>query len=83
MPVPKTTKPAPVKPEPAINEHDMDFHNGELSGSQKESDRVKKTMDERYKKLVELFNKETNIATRYELKLRIDELQETYALLFK
>ena len=73
-----TKKPAPVKPEPAINDHDMDFHAGELT----EQDRIKKLMDERYKTLVDMFNNELNIATRYELKLRIDELQETYKELF-
>lgn len=76
--MPTTTK----KVAPAINDSDMEFHHGELSGEAREATRIKKLMDERYKKLVEMFNKEINIGTRYELKLRIDELQETYQLLF-
>lgn len=82
--MPNTTKKtAPVvPPEPAINNSDMDFHSGQLDGSEREANRIKKAMDERYKTLVDMFNKEVNIATRYELKLRIDELQETYKMLF-
>ena len=82
--MPNTTKKtAPVvPPEPAINNSDMDFNAGQIDGSEKEANRIKKAMDERYKTLVEMFNKEVNIATRYELKLRIDELQETYKALF-
>lgn len=79
---PKTPVAAKPVPQPAINDSDMDFHNGQLDGVKHESDRVKKIMDQRYKDLVTAFNKEVNIATRYELKLRIDELQSTYDLLF-
>ena len=82
--MPNTTKKTTpvVPPEPAINDSDMDFHSGQLDGSEREANRIKKAMDERYKTLVDMFNKEVNIATRYELKLRIDELQETYKMLF-
>lgn len=65
---------APDSDVPVVNLH--------LEGVKEESNRIKKAMDERYKTLVDMFNKEVNIATRYELKLRIDELQETYKMLF-
>lgn len=78
----KNTASTTVTSEPAINDSDMEFHTGQLDGSEREANRIKKAMDERYKKLVDMFNKEVNIATRYELKLRIDELQETYNMLF-
>lgn len=79
----------PVKPksqEPmstSIVDSDMDFHAGQLDGSTKEADRIKKMIDERYMKLVDMFNKEVNIATRYEIKLRMDELLQLYQELFK
>lgn len=82
--MPTTAKPkAPVAPSnpnaPAPNAPVVDLH---LEGVKDESIRIKELMDKRYKKLVDAFNKEVNIATRYELKLRIDELQETYQMLF-
>lgn len=57
----------------------VDFNNGLIA----EQNRVKEAMDKRYKQLVELLNKETSIGGRYDLKLRIEELQTTYSLLFK
>lgn len=65
--------------EPATTAPVDDLH---FEGIKDERNRIKKAMDERYKTLVNMFNKEVNIATRYELKLRIDELQETYKMLF-
>ena len=67
-PTPKPAKPTPDK-------------NVELVEQYKTS--LMETMDKRYKQLVEVFNKETNIATRYELRLRIEELQDTFKLLFR
>lgn len=74
-----------VKPttQPAINNSDADYHCGQIDGVNMEASRIKEALDKRYKELVELFNKETNIGTRYELKLRIETIQDMYTLLFK
>lgn len=58
------------------------FDLGEKSGIEYERNRVKTLMDDKYKKLQDEFCNEVNIAKRYELKLRIEELQDTYRLLF-
>ena len=60
----------------------VEFQAGKEEGIRVESDRIKKGMDERYRKLVDSLSKEVNIAIRYELKLQIDELQEVYRILF-
>lgn len=64
---------------PAMKDQEVSLH---LQGIKDESNRVKDTLDKHFKRLVDDFNKEVNIATRYELKLRITEVQDIYRELF-
>lgn len=79
----KAPKKEPTAVQSAINNSDADYHCGQIDGVNMEATRIKEALDKRYKELVELFNKEINIGTRYELKLRIETIQDMYTLLFK
>ena len=80
----KESKPNPQKSNsgPVISEEDMIFQNGLTEGSNKESKRVKETLRKRYEGLQQLYNKEVNIGTRFEIKLRMEEITQIFENLF-
>ncbi len=43
---------------------------------------IKAKLNERYKALVERLNAEPNVILRYEIKLSLDELMNTYRIIF-
>jgi hypothetical protein len=80
----KESKPNPQKANsgPVISEEDMVFQNGLTEGSNKEANRVKESLRKRYEGLQRLYDKEVNIGTRYELKLRMEEITQIFENLF-
>lgn len=80
----KESKPTTQKSNtgPVISEEDMVFQNGLTEGSNRESKRIKESMRKRYEGLQRLYDKEVNIGTRYELKLRMEELTQIFEDLF-